>query len=171
MPEQLWVTALLNKYFAGVVNAMFGVFHFHSSHPQAPITNYVAMQLVVFVLLVVVFALVRSRMSVEAPGHLQQVFESIDGMISQQGMEVIGHGYERFTNYLVTLGIFILTCNLIGLIPGFEAPTAVPSVPLGFAVVTWIYYQMHGIRARWLAISITSINGASHHTGPRKCFI
>ena len=42
------------------------------------------------------------------------------------------------TNYLVTLGIFILTCNLIGLIPGFEAPTAVPSVPLGCAVVTWI---------------------------------
>ncbi len=67
-------------------------------------------------------------------------------MISQQSHEVIGHGYERYTNYLVTLGIFILTCNLIGLIPGFEAPTAVPSVPLGCAVVTWIYYHFHGIR-------------------------
>ena len=69
----------------------------------------------------------------ENPGPLQHTFESINGMIDQQGQEVIGHGHERYTNYLVTLGIFILTCNLIGLIPGFEAPTATPSVPLGCA--------------------------------------
>jgi F-type H+-transporting ATPase subunit a len=175
MPEQLWITAFLNKYLAGVANAILGIFHFHSKYPQAPITNYVAMQLVVFVLLVLIFALVRSRLSVENPGNLQHVFESIDSMISQQGLEVIGHGYERYTNYLITLGIFILTCNLIGLIPGFEAPTAVPSVPLGCAVVTWIYYQMHGIRTNgpsyikhflgpvgWLAPLMFVIEVASH---------
>jgi F-type H+-transporting ATPase subunit a len=175
MPEQLWITAFLNKYLAGVANAILGVFHLHSKYPQAPITNYVAMQLVVFVLLLLVFALVRSRLSVENPGNLQHVFESIDSMISQQGLEVIGHGYERYTNYLITLGIFILTCNLIGLIPGFEAPTAVPSVPLGCAVVTWIYYQMHGIRTNgpgyikhflgpvwWLAPLMFVIEVASH---------
>jgi F-type H+-transporting ATPase subunit a len=175
MPEQLWVTALLNKYFAGLVNTIFGVFHFHSSHPQAPITNYVAMQLVVFVFLVLVFILVRSRLSVENPGNLQHVFESLNSMIDQQCQEVIGHGYERYTNYMVTLGIFILTCNLIGLIPGFEAPTAIPSVPLGCAVVTWIYYHMHGIRENgpayikhflgpvwWLAPLMFVIEIASH---------
>jgi F-type H+-transporting ATPase subunit a len=175
MPHQLWITALLNKYFAGVANAILGVFHLHSPYPQAPIPNYVAMQLVVFVFLVLVFVLVRSRLSVENPGHLQQVFESINSMINQQGQEVIGHGYERFTNYLVTLGIFILTCNLIGLIPGFEAPTATPSVPLGCAVVTWIYYHMNGIRVNgpgyilhflgpvwWLAPLMLVIEIASH---------
>jgi F-type H+-transporting ATPase subunit a len=148
MPEQLWVTALLNKYFGGLADAILGVFHLHSTHPQAPITNYVAMQLVVFVILVLVFAAVRSRLSVENPGNLQHIFESVNEMISQQGQEVIGHSYERYTNYLVTLGIFILTCNLIGLIPGFEAPTAVPAVPLGFAVVTWFYYHYQGIREK-----------------------
>jgi F-type H+-transporting ATPase subunit a len=148
MPEQLWITALLNKYFAGVANAILGVFHLHSPYPQAPIPNYVAMQIVVFVLLVLVFLLVRVRMSVENPSNLQHVFESMNTMISQQGQEVIGHGYERYTNYLVTLGIFILTCNMIGLIPGFEAPTAVPSVPLGCALVTWFYYHYQGIREK-----------------------
>ena len=175
MPHQLWVTALLNKYLSGVVSTILGVLHVHPAHPQAPITNYVAMQLVVFVLLVLVFILVRSRLSVENPGNVQHVFESINGMIDQQGLEVIGHGHERFTNYLVTLGIFILTCNLIGLIPGFEAPTAVPSVPLGCAVVTWIYYQMHGIRSNgpgyikhflgpvwWLSPLMFVIEVASH---------
>ena len=175
MPHQLWVTALLNKYFAAVVNAILGVLHVQPAHPQAPITDYVAMQLVVFALLVLTFALVRSRLSVENPGNLQHVVESINGMISQQGHEVIGHGHERYTNYLVTLGIFILTCNLIGLIPGFEAPTAVPSVPLGCAVVTWIYYHMNGIRENgpsyikhflgpvwWLAPLMFVIEVASH---------
>jgi len=175
MHEQLWVTALLNKHFAGVANAILGVFHLHSKYPRAPITDYVAMQLVVFIFLVLIFALVRARLSVENPGNLQHVFENIDSMISQQGLEVIGHGYERYTNYLVTLGIFILTCNMIGLIPGFEAPTAVPSVPLGCAVVTWIYYHMHGIRQNgpayikhflgpvwWLAPLMFVIEIASH---------
>jgi F-type H+-transporting ATPase subunit a len=114
-------------------------------------------------------------LSVDSPNPLQHTFEAIYGMVDQQGEEVIGHGHARFTNYLVTLGIFILTCNLIGLIPGFEAPTAVPSVPLGCAVVTWIYYHMNGIRVNgpgyikhflgpvwWLAPLMFVIELASH---------
>jgi F-type H+-transporting ATPase subunit a len=175
MPEQLWVTALLNKYFAGATNAILGVFHLHSPHPQAPIPNYVAMQIVVFVFLVLVFALVRARLSVESPSNLQHVFESITEMISQQGHEVIGHGYERYTNYLVTLGIFILTCCLIGVIPGFETPTGIPSVPLGLALVTWLYYHFQGVRTNgfgyvkhfmgpepWLAFLLFPIEVFSH---------
>ena len=48
--------------------------------------------------------------------------------------------------YLTTLGMFILICNLIGLVPGLESPTAVPVVPLGCALLTWTYYNYHGIR-------------------------
>ena len=175
MHEQLWITAFLNKYFAGVANAILGIFHLHAPYPQAPITNYVAMQIVVFVVLVLVFIAVRMSFSVENPNPLQHTFESIYGMIDDQGQEVIGHGHARFTNYLVTLGIFILTCNMIGLIPGFESPTAVPSVPLGCAVVTWLYYHMHGIRENgpgyikhflgpvwWLAPLMLVIEMASH---------
>ncbi len=146
MPEQLGITTLLNKYFAGVANAIMGLFHVYPAHPQAPITNYVAMQILVFVLLVLLFAIVRARLSVDNPGVLQQVIESIDSFVSKQGHEVIGHGYEQYTGYLTTLGIFILTCCLIGVIPGFESPTAVPSVPLGCALVTWFYYHFQGIR-------------------------
>ena len=159
MPEQLWITALLNKYFAGLANAILGIFHLHATYPKAPIANYVAMQILVFVLLVLLFAVVRARLSVENPDPLQQLMESIESFVSTQGHEVIGHGYERYTAYLSTLGIYILVCCLIGLIPGFEAPTAVPSVPLGCALVTWFYYHIFGIRQ----------NGASyvkHFMGP-----
>ena len=146
MPEQLWITALLNKYFAGVANAILGILHLPSPHPQTPITNYVAMQILVFVLLVISFVIVRARLSVDNPGVLQHIMESIDGFVGKQGHEVIGHGYEQYTGYLTTLGIFILVCCLIGVIPGFESPTAVPSVPLGCALVTWFYYHFQGIR-------------------------
>ena len=146
MHEQLWITALLNKYFAGVANALLGVFGLHAHDPQAPIANYMAMEILVFVLLLVFFAAVRARLSVERPGVLQHVMEGIDSFVNNQSHEVIGHGYQRYTGYLTTLGVFILACCLIGLIPGFESPTAVPSVPLGCALVTWFYYHYHGIR-------------------------
>jgi len=146
MPEQLWLTALLNKYLAGVANAVLGVVHVQPAYPQAPITNYVAMQLLVFVLLILFFAIVRARLSVDNPGPLQHVMESINSFISNQSHEVIGHGYERYVGYLTVLGLFILIGCLIGLIPGFETATASPSVPLGCALVTWFYYHFQGIR-------------------------
>ncbi|HUI84234.1 MAG TPA: F0F1 ATP synthase subunit A [Candidatus Binatia bacterium] len=146
MHEQLWLTALLNKYLAGVANTMLGLFHLRAADPQAPITNYVAMQLLVFVLLVLFFAIVRARLSVDNPGPLQHAMEGINSFIATQSHEVIGHGYERYVGYLTTLGLFILVGCLIGLIPGFETATASPSVPLGCALVTWFYYHMQGIR-------------------------
>jgi len=42
---------------------------------------------------------------------------------------------------------FILTCNLIGLIPVFESPTNSPSVTVGCALATFLYYHLMGIRA------------------------
>jgi F-type H+-transporting ATPase subunit a len=146
MPEQLWLTALLNKYFAGVANAILGAFQLRATHPQAPITNYVAMQLLVFVLLILFFAIVRARLSVDDPGAMQHVIESINSFISDQSREVIGHDYERYVGYLTVLGLFILVGCFIGLVPGFETATATPSVPLGCALVTWFYYHFQGVR-------------------------
>jgi F-type H+-transporting ATPase subunit a len=148
MPEQLWITAFLNKYFAGVANAILSIVHLHSHHPQAPITNYVAMQLLVFVFLVLGCVIVRTRLSVDNPGPIQHTMEGIDGFVAKQGEEIIGHGSDRYTAYLTVLGIYILTCCLVGLIPGFEAPTAIPSVPLGCALVTWFYYHYQGVRLK-----------------------
>ncbi len=175
MPEQLWITALLNKYFAGVVNAILGIFHLHATYPRAPIPNYVAMQLVVFVLIILFFVVVRARLSVDDPGKMQHLMEEIDSFIAKQSHEVIGHGYEKYVGYLTVLGIFIMLGCLIGVIPGFETATATPSVPLGCAVVTWFYYHLQGVRTNgfsyiknflgpvmWLSPLMLLIETASH---------
>jgi F-type H+-transporting ATPase subunit a len=39
-----------------------------------------------------------------------------------------------------------LFCNLIGVIPGFESPTAVPIVPLGCAICAFVYYHTQGFK-------------------------
>ena len=67
--------------------------------------------------------------------------------VSNQSESIIGHGYERFTSFVTALFLFILLSNLLGLVPGLESPTANPVVPLGFALVTFIYYHYHGVRS------------------------
>ena len=146
MPEQLWITAFLNEHFAGPVTAFLRALHIEPTYPAAPIRNSFSMELLVFLFLIVVFLMVRSRLSVDRPGALQHIFEGAHGFILDQSHEIIGHHSEGFTPFLMALGLFILLCNLIGLIPGFESPTATPVVPLGCAICAFVYYQTQGFK-------------------------
>ncbi len=145
--HQLPFTALLNQLLAGPVNALLNAVHIHPAHPTAPIPDHVAMQVLVFAVLIVFFVVTRASLSVEKPGTLQHIIEGVYNFMDVQSEEIIGHDNKRYLSYLITLGLFILCCNLLGLIPFFETPTGVPVVPLGCAVVTWFYYQFHGLRA------------------------
>ncbi len=146
MPEQLWFTAFLNHLLAGPVTALLRVLHIHPEFPQAPIPNSVAMEVLVVALLILFFVLVRSRLSVDKPGALQHIVEGSRNFIQGQSREIIGHHSEGFTAFLMTLGFFILLCNLLGLVPGFESPTATPYVPLGCAIVAFFYYHTQGVK-------------------------
>ncbi len=152
MPEQLRFTQLLNHLFAGPVTVLMRALHFPPpQYPQAPISNPVAMEVLVFGFLLLTFILVRSQLSVEKPGALQHVFEGIEGFVGNQSRDVIGHHSEGFTPFLVTLGLFILIGNLLGLVPGLESPTGVPVVPLGCALCAFLYYHWHGLRKHGIA--------------------
>lgn len=147
MPEQLAFTRLLNHLFAAPADALLRALHVHVVSPAAPISNGFAMELLVFVLLLLYFVTVRVSLSVEKPSAIQHSAELVNEFVADQGESIVGHGYERFVTYLTVLGLFILAMNLIGLVPGFEAPTATPVVPLGLALCTFLYYHYHGIRA------------------------
>jgi F-type H+-transporting ATPase subunit a len=144
--EQLTFTAFLNRILGPVVTALLEALHVHPKHPATPISNSTAMELLVVLLLTIFFIAVRMRLSVERPGGLQHTMEGIHGFIEGLAHEIIGHHSDKFVPYLTALGLFILTCNLIGLVPGLESPTAVPIVPLGCALLTWLYYNFAGVR-------------------------
>src|SRR5260370_23633392 len=146
MPEQLWFTEILNRLFAGPVTAFLRVIHIEPKHAEHPISNSFAMELLVLSILVGLFFLLRSRLSVDSPNGLQHSFEAIEGFVLDQSREIIGHHSEPYTPFFAILFIFILVCNLIGLIPGFESPTGVPVVPLGCAICAFLYYHAQGFK-------------------------
>ncbi len=148
MPKQLFFTKVLNHLFAPAADKLLAVLHIAPVSTAAPITNAVSMQLLVFGILLAYFVWVRLTLSVEQPGPVQHLAEMTHEFVSDQGEQIIGHGYEKFTGYLAVIGLFILLCNLLGLAsPWLESPTANVSVPLGLALVTFIYYHYHGVRA------------------------
>ena len=160
--EQLAFTALLNRLFGAPVLALLQALHIHPKHPATPITNSFAMELLVVLLLTIFFIAVRMRLSVERPGALQHTMEGIDGFVNNLASETISQHPEKFVAYLTALGMFILSCNLIGLVPGLESPTAVPIVPLGCALLTWFYYHFQGLRANG------PVGYLKHFIGPQE---
>ncbi len=159
--EQLALTAFLNRLFGSQVTALLNLLHIHPKHPATPITNPFAMELLVVVLLTIFFIAVRTHLSVERPGGLQHTMEGIHGFVADMADEVVGHHGHKYVPYLVTLGVFILACNLIGLVPGLESPTGVPVVPLGCALLTWFYYHYQGLRTNGL------VGYLKHFIGPQ----
>lgn len=152
MQEQLWITELLNKVLGGPVNAILQALPpaFHPNNPAAPISNSVAMEFLVVGILIAFFLIVRSNLSVDKPGKAQHLAEMFNEFISNQGEEIIGHGSETFTPFLASIFLFILVGNLIGLVPTLESPTGEVTATLGLALVTFIYYNAHGLRAQGL---------------------
>jgi F-type H+-transporting ATPase subunit a len=147
MPTQLLFTRFLNHHFAAQVDHLLGAMHIQPSYPHAPITNAFSMELLVFAGLLLYFVVIRFSLSIENPATVQHLAEMTHEFVSSQSESIIGHGYERFTAFLTALLLFILIGNLMGLVPGLESPTANAVVPLGFALVTFVYYHYHGVRA------------------------
>jgi F-type H+-transporting ATPase subunit a len=59
---------------------------------------------------------------------------------------VIGHGAERYVPLLATFFIFILVCNLIGLVPGFSPPTSDFNITFALGVVSFFAFHVYGAR-------------------------
>src|ERR1017187_2820725 len=146
MPTQLLFTRFLNHLFAAPVDALLRVFHIHPAHPNAPINDTFSMELLVVAILLVFFIAVRLTLDVEKPNPLQHLAEGIHEFVADQGESIVGHDFERFLGFITVLGLFILLCNLLGLVPGLKSPTADVVVPFGCALLTFLYYHYYGIR-------------------------
>jgi F-type H+-transporting ATPase subunit a len=142
---ELWITKLFNEQIPSVGNTLIGLAGMPAQ--ARPWANFVTMQLLVAAFIIVLFALLRPRLSPDRPGNLQHTFEIIYDFVREQADEQVGHEGHRYVAYFGTIFIFILFANLMGVIPGLEAPTMVPSVPAGCAIATFFYYNIVGVQA------------------------
>jgi len=146
----LWVTLVLNRLLGKPVGALLAALHIQPANPEFPIPNHVAFEVVVFALAAVFFLWLRTRISVNRPGGTQQCMEAV--LTNSMGVGIqdllddnVGHDGRKYVAMLGRIGIFVLICNLVGLFPSFMSPTAVVSVPLGCAIVVFIYYNWVGV--------------------------
>ena len=87
------------------------------------------------------------------PRGLQNVLETGTEFVRTQiGDEVIGkEASRRFSPYLTALFFFILAFNITAIIPGLNMPiNGLAAVPLIMAVVTWVIYNVQGVKAQGL---------------------
>ena len=151
MEEQiLGVTKLVNALLGKPVLALLAALHIRPDNPNYPVPNHIAMELVVFVFAIVFFTWLKERLSVDNPGGTQQCVEAL--LTNPMGVgardlleDIAGHGALKYLPMIGSIGLFVLICNLISLVPGFSSPTAEKSVPLGCAIVVFLYYNWAGL--------------------------
>jgi F-type H+-transporting ATPase subunit a len=85
------------------------------------------------------------------PGGFQNFMEVILDGINKLLVDTMGHEGKRFFPLIATLGLFILSSNLLGLIPGFESPTSNLNTTVSMAIVVFamthiVGVQIHGIK-------------------------
>jgi F-type H+-transporting ATPase subunit a len=111
------------------------------------ITKHVVFMWIAAVFLLVVFGLAARRTNEEVPRGLRNALEILIVFIRDEvARKSIGAGADRFVGYLLTTFFFILTCNLMGLIPGGSTATGNISVTAGLAIMAFVMIQYGGIR-------------------------
>jgi F-type H+-transporting ATPase subunit a len=111
-----------------------------------------------------VVALILRRRLTLVPGSLQNFFEAVIDTIETFVCNTMGEAGRTYVPLLAGMFIYILCMNFMGLIPGFDAPTANLNSTVCMAVFVLLFYNAVGIM-RWKAHYI------HHFTGPSKVLI
>ncbi|MGI8988784.1 MAG: F0F1 ATP synthase subunit A [Bryobacteraceae bacterium] len=148
--HEIWMTRLFNDRLAGLGNGILNLVHVRAEDPARPWANFIVMQLLVALIVIVLFAILKARLSVDRPGKLQHIFEIVYEFLKGETHDNVGPGGRQYLPLFGSLFIFILIANLIGVIPGLESPTQVVYVPAGLAILAFVYYNWMGIRANGL---------------------
>lgn len=114
--------------------------------------------LVMVILAAVAFAATRRLALV--PRGLQNFMEIVLEQFLSLIDDVMGHEGRRYLPLIMTLGLFILAGNLLGIVPGMGGPTANLNTTAACALVVFVAYHAIGIKKQGL------VNYLKHFMGP-----
>ncbi len=101
------------------------------------ITN-VTLWMGIAVLAIVALMVFGSRGRAVIPSRVQSIGELIYGFIYKMIEDVTGHDGVKYFPYVMTLFLFILFANLLGLLPGSFTTTSHVAVTLGLALLVFV---------------------------------
>ena len=111
--------------------------------------------------LVAVIVLIAAKFATKnlqlVPRGTQNILEAyLEGVVSSEALS------RKYLPLVATIGLIVFVSNIIGIIPGFEAPTSSLNLTLTLALVVFVFYHYEGIRANGV------IKYFAHFMGPNK---
>ena len=97
-------------------------------------------------LILIVFGWLAAKTVTMVPGRLQNVFEVIVGGIEGFQVDMMGEEGRKYFPLIATIGLYVFSCNLLGLFPGLLSPTANINTTLSVALVTFVATHYVGIK-------------------------
>ncbi|MFH1102378.1 MAG: F0F1 ATP synthase subunit A [Pseudomonadota bacterium] len=134
------------------------IFEFLGLGPFAHDYPHVIYSWVVMTILIVFGALAAKSVSI-IPSKGQNFFEIIVAGIEDFMVDITGEEGRWLFPIIATVFIYILTCNLIGLVPGFFPPTASLNTTASCALTVVVFTHIIGIKYH-------GIKYIKHFTGP-----
>ncbi len=126
-------------FFIDKLLAAMGLEHF--AHAYSHVTHSW------LVMLILIISAVLCAKSVQLlPRKGQNFFEVIIDGLENFMVSVSGPEGRFFFPFIATVFLYILVSNLIGLVPGFNSPTANLNTTLSMALCTFVYTHIIGIK-------------------------
>jgi len=145
------ITQWFNHVFGPLALQLLHALRLQPADYDTPIPEYVVMSIITLVIGTIIALIVRSQLSVERPGTIQQIAEGL--LTNSMGFgikdileENAGHAGDKFIPFIGSVAIFILIANLLSVFPAFSSPTGNAVVPLACACLTFLYFNWQGIR-------------------------
>lgn len=149
LEHSLFVVELFNRVFGRPLASLLALVGIKVRDPLHLFPDYVVMVIIVAAVLIVVFSLATRKLSL-VPSRRQSLLEMIYGLFEGLLTDTIGPEGKPYLPVIGTVGLFIFSCNMIGLVPGFMSPTSKLNVTVGCALAVFFYYHAQGVRAQGL---------------------
>jgi len=127
------------------------------------IPAYVAFSWIAMLIILATAIVVRKSLKL-VPRGTQNLVEVIAEFFLNLTEGSIGHMGRHFFPLIATIGTYILVCNFLGLIPGFEAPTANINTNAAMAIPVFLATHYYGIR-------VHGFGYIKHFVGPMRSII
>lgn len=113
------------------------------------LTQYVFWMIIVLLIVVIGLLIAAKKVTLVPKNKFAGLVEyGYDAVRRNMGEGAIGHGYEKHMPFLATLFFFILCANIVGLIPSFKTPTGTLSITWALALMSFVYFNYYGIKAK-----------------------
>jgi F-type H+-transporting ATPase subunit a len=135
-------------------------------------TNFTPYIVLIFILCLL-FGLIGARKLTLVPkGRAMGIVEFFYGFTTDNmGYGVMGEAAKKHLPFLLTLFLFLLLSNLVGIIPGLKPATGTMGTTAMLAIISYIYYTVQGVKERGAWHYILSIGPTSIRPIPLAAFI